>query len=85
MHRSYLQNKVFKSGLQADKEELNKHKNYCNRLSKRERKNFYAQLDTKNITDNKKFWKTVGQLFSDKGGIRDKIVLVEKGELISDK
>ena len=84
MHRSYLQNKVFKYGLQADKEEFNKHKNYCNRLSKRERKNFYAQLDTNNITDNKKFWKTVGPLFSDKGGIRDKIILVEKGELISE-
>ena len=40
-------------------------------------------MDTANITDNKKFWKTIKPMFSDKGGIRDQIILVENGELIS--
>ena len=41
----------------------------------------YSQSNT---TDSKKFWKTVRPLFSDKGGIRDKIILVENDELISE-
>ena len=41
-------------------------------------------MDLKNITDNIKFWDTVKPLFSDKGGIRDKIVLIEDNEIISD-
>ena len=51
-------------------------KNYCNRLYKRERKKYYTNLNLKNITDNKKFWKTVKPLFGDKGGSRNKVVLV---------
>ena len=38
----------------------------------------------KDITDNIKFWDTMKPLFSDKGGVRDKIMLVEKNEIISD-
>ena len=39
-------------------------KNFCSRLYKKERKKYYANLDIRNITDNKKFWKTVKPLFS---------------------
>ena len=41
-------------------------------------------MDLKKITDNIKFWDTMKPLFSDKGGIRDKIVLIEDDEIISD-
>ena len=75
IRRSQLQNKVFKYNRETDRDELKKHQNYVNRLGKRTRKNFYMKLEPNNITDNKKFWRTVGPLFSDKGGIRDKIVL----------
>ena len=40
-------------------------------------------LDIKCITDNKKFWKTVGPLFSDKHFSSKKIILVEGEEIIS--
>ena len=83
MRRSQLQNKVFKYGGQTYAAELKKQKNYCNRLYKRERKKFYTNLKLNNITDNKKFWNTMKPLFSDKGGIRDKIVLVEEDKLVS--
>ena len=59
-------------------------KNYCNRLYKRERRDHYNKLDLKDITDNIKFWDTMKPLFSDKGGVREKIVLVENDEIISD-
>ena len=83
MRRSQLQNKSFKYGPEAYEAELKKQKNFCNRASKRARKNYCKNLNLKNITDNKKFYDTMKPLFSDKGGIRDRIVLVENGELIS--
>ena len=63
---------------------MKKQKNYCNRLYKRERKNYYSQLNLNNITDNKKFWHTMNPLFSNKGGGKDNIVLVNDNKVISD-
>ena len=45
--------------------------------------NYYGNLDGNNITDNKKFWKTVRPLLSDKSINSDKIHLNENGELIN--
>ena len=45
--------------------------------------NYYGNLDEKNITDNKKFWKTVESVLSDKSINSDKIHLIENGELIN--
>ena len=59
-------------------------KNYCNRLYKRTRKEFYANLNINEITDNKKFWRTIKPFFGNKGGSRDKIVLVEGDRIIND-
>ena len=68
MKRSQLENKKFKHGTEEATQAFKKHKNYCNRLRKRTRKDFYDKLDVKKITDNTKFWDTVCPLFSDKGG-----------------
>ena len=84
MRRSQLQKKVYYHGTEENKQAFNKQKNYCNRLYKRERRDFYNRLDLKKITDNIKFWDTMKPLFSDKGGIRDKIVLIEDNEIISE-
>ena len=84
MLRSQLQNKVYKYGTKFYTDALKKHKNYCNRLYKRERRNYYSNLNLNNITDNKKFWNTVKPFFTDKGGVRDKIVLVEDDNIISE-
>ena len=82
MHRSLLQNRKFMCGTEESKAAFKRQKNYCNRLYKRERRDHYNKLDLKNITDNIKFWDTMKPLFSDKGGIREKIVLVEDNEII---
>ena len=44
---------------------------------------YYEKLDEKKITDNKKFWKTVKSLLSDRSRNNDKIHLNENGELIN--
>ena len=41
-------------------------------------------MNLNNITDNRKFWKTVKPLFGDKGGTTDKIVLVEENKIINE-
>ena len=85
MKRSYLENRKFEQRTEEATLAFKKHKNYCNRLRKRTKRNHYDNLDLKNITDNTKFWNTLCPLFSDKGGVRDKIVLVENSEIISEK
>ena len=47
--------------------------------------NYYRNLNEKDITDNKKFWKTVKAFLSDKSINSDKINLSENGELINSK
>ena len=47
--------------------------------------NYYGNLNEKDVTDNKKFWKTVKPFLSDKSINSDKIHLSENGELINSK
>ena len=46
---------------------------------------FYGNLNEKDITDNKKFWRKVKPFLSDKSIDSDKIHLSENGELINSK
>ena len=84
MLRSQLQNLMYAHNTIEYKNAFKHQKNYCNRLYKRERKKYYSNLNLNNITDNKKFWKTVKPLFGDKGGTKAKIVLVEGDKIIND-
>ena len=84
MRRSYLEKRFYKYRTPSDRQAYKKQKNYCNRLYKRERRKFYANLNLNNITDNKKFWNITKPLFSNKGGGRENIVLVDGDKIISD-
>ena len=50
-----------------------------------ERKRFYANIDIRNVTDNKKFWQTVKPLFSDKCQNVQQITIIKDGEILSRK
>ena len=84
MTRSRLRNKFLKNPSNATTMNYTKYRNYCTGLFKKEKKTFYDNLDTKSITDNRKFWKTVKPLFSDKPITNNKITLLEGEEIISD-
>ena len=84
MNRSSLEHKFYKSPTLRNKQAFNKQKNYCNRLYKKERRKFYNNLNLNNITDNKKFWNTIKPFFSEKGGPKENIVLVQGDKVISD-
>ena len=47
-------------------EKYQKHKKFCSRLYKKERKKYFDTLDVNKITDNKAFWKNIQPLFSEK-------------------
>ena len=47
-------------------------------LIRREKKNFFNNISTHEITDNKTFWKTVKPLFTEKIQTKSKIILIEK-------
>ena len=83
MHRSKLQNKLYKNYTPENLSAYRQQKNYYNRLYKKTRKEYLNNLNLNNITDNKKFWRTVKPFFTDKGARREKIVLVEEERIIN--
>ena len=56
--------------------------NLCLNLSRKTKKSYYKNLDEKQVSDNKVFWKNVKPSFSDKGVNSSKITLVEKNSII---
>ena len=67
--RSQLETKHLQSKTQNDLKLYKKHKNFCSKLHKRERRKYYESLDTKNVLDSKKFWKTMRPFLSDKNAV----------------
>ena len=56
--------------------------NYVVSLLRNEKENFYSSLDTKVVTDNKVFWKTVKRFLSEKVRKDSKTNLVEDNKII---
>ena len=83
-NRSRLENRFYREKSVESRKAYKKQKNYCSKLYKKERKRFYTNLDVRNITDNKKFWKTMKPFFSDKGLGKNAITLVEGNKIIGE-
>ena len=52
-------------------------------LLKKAQKKYYQNLDEKNVIDNKKLWKTLKPLLSDKSVSREKINLTENEKMLT--
>ena len=63
----------------------NRLRNYCVSLLRKSKRGYYGNLNIKNVTDNKLFWKSLKPLLSDKSRIRDRINISEKGEILKTK
>ena len=77
-----MENQYYKNKSDTNLRVYKRQKNYCSRLYKKERKKYYASLDIKKVTDNKKFWKTMKPFFSDKGAGKTDIILIEGDKII---
>ena len=59
MKRSRLRNKSLNTKSDIDRKAYNKQRNICLSSIRREKKNFFSNINTSDITDNKTFWKIV--------------------------
>ena len=84
MKRSQLESKYYRDSTVKNGNKYKKQKNFCSKLYKKERKKFYSNLDIKNVTENKLFWKTMKPFLSDKCSYISKISLVHEGNVLSD-
>ena len=85
MVRSKLRNIFNKNRNYENWCKYKRQRNLCLNLLRKTKKSFYKNLDEKQVSDNKVFWKKVKPSFSDKGVNSSKITLVEKNSIIVDE
>ena len=78
MRRSQLRSKFLKKCSETNRLAYAKQRNFRASLLRKTKKDYYANLNEKDIADNKKFWQTVKPLFSDKVKSKEKITLVQE-------
>ena len=83
-HRTKLRNIFLRDPTPFNKCAFKIQRNKCVTILRREKRRYYENLNPKLICDNKKFWKVVKPLFSDKSSCKRKIVLIENSEIIND-
>ena len=66
MLRSKFRSRYLKEKTKESKSLYNKQRNICVSLLRKTKTNYYAQLNNKIVKDNRKFWKAVSRLFSEK-------------------
>ena len=83
MKRTRFRNQFLKNRTDENKSRYTKQRNYCVSLLRKTKTQYYSNLDEKNVTDNKAFWKTVKPFLSDKITSKEKITLTEENEIVS--
>ena len=58
-------------------EKWKKQRNICVKFLPKSKKQYFCNIDVKNVTDNKTFWKTMRPKFSNKCKTANTIILVE--------
>ena len=77
MQITRFRNKFLKNPNDQNQLLYNKQRNYCVSPLRKEKKEYFARLNEKDITDNRKFWHTVKPFLSDKVKSREAIILVD--------
>ena len=80
--RSKLRNKFLKTRNDTGKFSYNKQRNFWVSLIRKEKSKYFSNLNIKDVTDNKKFWKTIKSCFSDKYKNSERLVLTENDEIV---
>ena len=83
MAGSRLRNKFLRCRSDENKKAYNEQRNRCVKLVRSAKKTYYSNLSITDVNDNKKFWKIVKPLFSEKVNTNENITLVEYNNIIS--
>ena len=84
MNRSRSKNAYFKNKTADNWERYRTLRNQCVKLTRKVKREYYQNIKMDDLNDNKKFWKTVKPIFTNKGSKSSKIILVENEEILSD-
>ena len=63
----------------------NKQRHFCVSLLRKEKKEYFAKINEKDIFDNRKFWQTVKPFISDKVKSKESIILVNNNNIESNE
>ena len=85
MHRSRMKNIYIRKRNDKNRENYKKQRNFCVDLLRKTKTEYFKNLNVKDLSDNRKFWKTIKPYFSYKGLNSNKLLLKEKGNLVSDE
>ena len=84
MHRKIFLNKYNEDKTDENLAAYKRQRNKCVKILRKAKYNYYQNLDLKNLTDNRKFWKTIKPVFTDKVQVSQSIILIENGEMVTD-
>ena len=76
MTRSRLRNRYLKSPSVLNRNVYKSQRNLCTALLRKHKRDYFNNLDTKFISDNKKFWNAIRPLFSEKVKASQKISII---------
>ena len=82
MTRNRLRNKLLKERSEENKKKCSKQRNYCVSLLKKSKSDYFGNLNDKNINDDKIFWKTIKPFLSHKVRSTNKMILIDKEDII---
>ena len=84
MTRSRLRNKYNKNRTYENWSNYKEQSNICTNILKKTKTDYFNDIDIKNITDNKRFWTTAKNFYTDKYKTCNNIILNENDETIKD-
>ena len=82
MVRTRLRNIFLKNRSEENKINYNKRRNLCVTLLRKTKREYYQNLSVEDVCDNKKFWKVVKPLLSNKIISSEKITLLEGTKIL---
>ena len=84
MYRKKLRNRYIKSRTEENLKAFKKQRNSCVKLLRRTKSDYYRNLDHEDLTDDRKFWKTVKPVFSNEIKTNSAVTLIEDGKMITE-
>ena len=84
MHRKILRNRYIKRRTEENLKAFKKQRNFCIKLLRKRKSDYFRNLNLGNLTDNRKFWKTVKPVFSNEIQTSSSVTLIEDGKMIND-
>ena len=85
MHRSKFKNIYNKKRTNDNWANYVKQRNFCVNLLRKTKKDYFHNLSIRDLSDNRKFWKTIEPHFTNKRLTSNKLLIKEEGNLVSNE